>query len=152
MVKWYWFGLVSPLLPFLITSSISARNGRQMLAKVFRKWFVVLCVVDGVLWAVSCGLWTLCVQMGSKIWLNQTEIRRKSFQNRWKSGLGASWDHFGPRVAPRSVQGCYPSGSLIQKIQFLNKNIAQKVPFWKSRKSKTAPKPPGGGKIGTRTL
>ena len=61
-------------------------------------WCCVLRVVD-------CVLWSRCVQMLSKISQNRTNIRLKSIQNQWTSGLGASWDHFGSRVAPRTVPG-----------------------------------------------
>jgi len=35
---------------------------------------------------------------------------------------------------------------------FRAEKVVQRVPFWKSRTSKMAPKPPGGGKIGTGIL
>jgi hypothetical protein len=55
-------------------------------------------------------------------------------------------------VQKRSVQGRSRENLPVLPGALLAEKVVQKAPFWKSRKSKMAPKPPDGGKIGTGTL
>jgi hypothetical protein len=48
-------------------------------------------------------VWVACCVHGVTKWGKQSDkIGWKSFQHQWKSGLGASLDHFGSRVAART--------------------------------------------------
>ena len=58
---------------------------------------------------------------------------------------------FGGPFGAGSAKGRVRAEKVRIFMSILGENGAQKVPFWKSRKSKMAPKPTGGGKIGTGT-
>jgi hypothetical protein len=55
-------------------------------------------------------------------------------------------------VRKRSVQGAFPDEGGQRQINILRENVGRKVPFWKARKSKMAPKSNFSVKIGTGTL